>query len=62
MQASTITERIRRHPRFGELVRRRARLLMAERLRNLGKFTFVDIISDRLPWSRGTIQPLKPGA
>ncbi|MGT2457356.1 DUF485 domain-containing protein [Cupriavidus basilensis] len=26
MQASTTTERIRRHPRFGELVRRRARL------------------------------------
>ncbi|TDF62614.1 DUF485 domain-containing protein [Cupriavidus sp. L7L] len=26
MQASPTTERIRRHPRFGELVRRRARL------------------------------------
>ncbi|MGT2428599.1 hypothetical protein ACU4HD_07645 [Cupriavidus basilensis] len=29
MQASTTTERIRRHPRFGELVRRRARLSRA---------------------------------
>ncbi|WP_180863017.1 DUF485 domain-containing protein [Cupriavidus pauculus] len=26
MQDSTTTERIRRHPRFGELIRRRARL------------------------------------